>query len=91
LTLARCLWFNAGMTRDRPPFSFRGYWLGQRSNSSNWQILWRRPGSRRLHRRSAGTGNLEVAKETLVTFAGQHIDLAAARPIRLRLSDALHG
>jgi len=90
LTLARRLCFNAGMTLDSSPFSFRGYWLGQRSNNLNWQILWRQPGSRRLHRRSAGTDNLEIAKETLVAFAGQRTDLETGRPIWLRLSDALH-
>jgi integrase len=72
-----------------PIFRYRGFWLGRRADSPCWQIFWRQPGSRRLHRRSTRTPDLNLAKETLVGLAGKRGDLAVEQASWLRLDHAL--
>lgn len=82
-------WFSAGMRSKRRIFEYRGFWLGRRSESPHWQVFWRTPASRRVHRRSTGTTNLEAAKEALLTFAGGHPQPRVQEPVWLRLDQAM--
>lgn len=49
-------------------FEHRGHWLWRRKDTPNWHIYWCNPGSRRVRRRSTGTGDLEQAKRELIAF-----------------------
>lgn len=50
-------------------FEYGGCWLHRRRDTPNFHIYWCRPGTRRVRRRSAGTGDLEAAKRVLIQFA----------------------
>ncbi len=76
------------MTNERI-FEYRGYWLGHRSESPHWQVFWRLPGSRRVHRKSTKTSNLDAAKEVLLSFAGRRELSPVREPVWLRLETAL--
>jgi integrase len=64
-------------------FEYREHWLVRRSDTPAWYIYWCRPGTRRVLRRSTGTGNLEEAKRVLIDFADRPtVVVAAPAPAR---------
>lgn len=51
-------------------FEYGDHWLVLRDDTPNYYITWCRPGTRRVLRRSTGTGDLEQAKRRLI----EHVD-----------------
>lgn len=54
---------------SRRPFEHEGYWLWRRKDTPHWHIYWCIPGSRRVRRKSTGTGDLARAKAELIAHA----------------------
>ncbi|UYV13480.1 MAG: tyrosine-type recombinase/integrase [Phycisphaera sp.] len=68
-----------------PVWEYQGHKLVKRPDSKSLYITWCRPGSRKWHRRSTKTNDLDLAKERLVEFTRARISLGPTPPERLDL------
>lgn len=73
-------------TRERV-FSFRGYWLDWREDTSTWYIAWYDRATKRRRRKTTSTGDLGKAKQRLIGFAELQSKPKNERPDTLPIAE----
>jgi len=73
---------------DHRLFEYMGHWLVRRSDTPNYHIYWLQ-GSRRVRRKSARTGDLELAKERRIALAKRRATPPDQEPESVMALDAL--
>jgi integrase len=71
-------------------FEYEGHWLVRRSDTPNYHIYWCRPGTRRVRRKSTGTGDLDKAKRRLIRLARQRATPSRRTPEEVSLLECLN-
>jgi integrase len=64
-------------------FEYRRHRLVKRADSPNLYIYWLRPGTRRVRRRTTGTGDVEQAKRQLIVIADERGFDSPVRDVRM--------